>query len=507
MLGCPDGRRETGRPPRDGLGTPAQPIPTLTSALLAIRPPQKVPARPRAGAPPGPPPLPAGRGHRLAGPSRAVLACREVCLPGAGPGPPAPGQPSRPSVAVRRAPPDRPPHRHPAPGRGMAGPGRPPHCRPGTDRVAVPHGAGPVHLPYCRAVTGRRAAAPGRPRHGRPAAGRRKVLEGRAAGPGPLRHCRPVAGHAEADSSVTALSRPGRSPRPGRIPRPAARRPGLRCGALPRPATALPPPEPPRRALAPPGGQPRAGDRRDGGARSGAIRPCRASRVRSTRPGSSPRGTGPPCAPPGWAAAVARGRVTPNRGTPSWPPLTQRRTRRSPRPGPRSTTQADGFLRRRPGTCPRTPTARASRASGGRTAGRRRARRSTRPGPRRGPAAASPRPGNPPAGRPARRAPVTRPARRPRPGQKPRPARQPRPAGRQQLLPQPPVARFPAHGARPACPPRAAQARAGGRVAPAGGLWLRPAAARTPAEDRLRPRLRSARAPAGAALPGPHTAP
>ena len=265
--------------------------------------------------------------------------------------------------------------------------------------------------------------------------------------------------------------------------------------------------EPPRRALPLRAGPPHAGAHRGGGARSAATRRCRVSRARYTRLASSPRGTVRPCAPRGWACmAKAYGRATPNRATPSWPPVTHRRTRQRPRRGPLSTMRATGLLRRCPATCPLIPMARASRESGGPAGGRpRRARHSRRrPGPRRRPAAASPHPGNPaarlppgrtsaaqpgpavppvpadhsvPAAHPApatRSSPGTRSSPDVRPGGAAPSAMAVRPARRWQpvappLLGQGAAARGPPHRTRAACPPPAVPQRVPGSGRPAAG--------------------------------------
>jgi hypothetical protein len=265
--------------------------------------------------------------------------------------------------------------------------------------------------------------------------------------------------------------------------------------------------EPPRRALPPAGGPPLAEARRGAGARSGGTRRCRGSRARYTHLASSPRGTGRPCAPHGWACmAKAYGRATPNRATPSWPPVTHRRTRLRPRRGPLSIMRATGLPRRCPATCPRIPMARASRESGRPAGGRaRRARHSRRPGPRRRPAAASRHPGNPaarlprgrgpaaqpgpavppaqadhpvPAAHPARAAhsapairsaPAVRPGPAARSAMAVRPARRWRPVGLPPLLRQAAAARGSPHRTRAACPPPAVPQRVTGSVLPAAG--------------------------------------
>jgi hypothetical protein len=325
--GRPDGQPETSRRVRDGLGTPTQPIPALTSSLPTTRTLQKVPARRCAGAPPwpGPPPLPVGQAHRLPGPRRAASACREICPPGAGPRPPAPDRRRCPSAAasLRRGPPGRPGHCHPEAGHRAAGPGHPRQRLPATGRSMAARHMAAGHRrtargrpPHCRPAAGQhmaaghRAAGPGHPRHRHPVAAHPEAGH-RGTAPGRPPHCRPAAGqHMAAGHRGTAPPCPGRRLRRGRVPRPASSPPGIRRrappgirrrAALPTPAAMTPPREPPRLALPPPAGRPRAGGHRGGEARSGATRPCRANRARFTRPASSLPGTGRLCAPHGWA--------------------------------------------------------------------------------------------------------------------------------------------------------------------------------------------------------------
>jgi hypothetical protein len=221
-------------------GTPAPPIPALTSRRTTIgaRPTAPFHRHPGARPWPGRTPLPVGHGRPRAGPLRTASPHRATCPSVAGPPPPAAGHHAR------------------APG----------HPRP------------------CRPAAGRRARAPGRPRYCHPAE-RRRAAGRRARAPGRRRRCHRAA----------ALPRPGRPSQvcPGREPR--------RRVACPTPAAVHPPREAPRRAPPPPRGPSRAGAHRGGGARSGVTPRYRASPARYTRPASSRCGTGRPSAPPGSA--------------------------------------------------------------------------------------------------------------------------------------------------------------------------------------------------------------
>jgi hypothetical protein len=220
--------------------------------------------------------------------------------------------------------------------RTRPGPGVPTQPIPAhTDSQPIPaHTQGLPAMGAQRKALARRAdALPGHPPHCH-VGGRHRVAGRHAAALDRPKGCRPGAGQLKARHRVAELASPGwgllleRHLRPGWIPGPAPPRPE----AIPSPAATraamTPTREPRRRALPLLAGPPHARAHRGGGARSAATRRCRASRARSTRLASSPRGTGRPCAPHGSASmAKAYGRATPNRATPSWRPVTLRRTR------------------------------------------------------------------------------------------------------------------------------------------------------------------------------------